>query len=86
VPTTDDQLAKKREQVETLRQQVAQEVAKRVEREAAAVNDVTAVQLDEEIGRLQAQLAAAKDANKDFNSSLTPPPPPVDVIDKNKEV
>lgn len=61
---SDDDLAKKQDYVEKLRQQVASEEAKRTEREAGLQNDITAAQLDAEASRLEAQLQAAKDANK----------------------
>lgn len=61
---TDEELAEKQEYVQMLREKVAAEEAKRQEREAALVNDVTSKQLDAEIQRLEVQLQAAKDANK----------------------
>lgn len=62
--TTEKDLDAKRQRVERLREQVRAEENKRLEREAALTNDVTAAQLDNEAARLEAQLAAAKEANK----------------------
>jgi hypothetical protein len=64
VSTTDEELEQKRQHVEKLRNQLADEQAKRTERENGLVNDVTATQLDAEASRLEAALAAAKEANK----------------------
>lgn len=64
MPTSEEELKKKRDNVEKLRQQVADEEAKRVTRERELSNDVTAAQLDAEAVRLEARLAAAKDSNK----------------------
>ena len=61
---TDEELDQKRQHVQKLRDQVAQEEAKRTEREADLVNDVTAAQLDAEATRLEAQLDEAKRLNK----------------------
>ena len=62
--TTDEELDQKRQHVQKLRDQVAQEEAKRIEREADLVNDIAAAQLDAEATRLEAQLAEAKRQNK----------------------
>ena len=61
---TDEELVKKQAHVQKLREQVANEEAKRTERQADLVNDITARQLDAEAARLEAQLEAAKQANK----------------------
>lgn len=64
MPTSDEDLQKKQEHVEKLRQQLADEENKRVERETELSNDIAAGQLDAEAARLEAQLTAAKSANK----------------------
>jgi colicin import membrane protein len=64
VATTDEELDQKRQHVQKLRDQVAQEEAKRISREADLVNDIAAAQLDAEATRLEAQLAEAKRQNK----------------------
>ena len=64
MPTTDEELAKKAEHVQRLREQVAAAQAQRVSREAEVSNDITAAQLDAEEVRLQAQLDAAKHESK----------------------
>jgi len=64
VATSDEELAKKAERVQKLREQVAAEEAKRLEREAGLSNDITAQRLDAEAARLEAQLAMAKQASK----------------------
>lgn len=64
MPTTDDELAKKGEQVQKLREQVAMATAQRVEHEATVSNDIAMAQLNVEEARLQAQLDAAKRASK----------------------
>lgn len=61
---TEDELEQKRQRNEKLREQVAQEEAKRVDREAGLGNDLTGLQLDAEAARLQAALDAAKHSNK----------------------
>lgn len=61
---SDTELAKKQAYVEKLRGQVAEEEAKRTQREADSTNELAAVQLDAEAARLEAQLQAAKDVNK----------------------
>lgn len=60
---SDEELDQRRARVEKLREQVAQEEAKRIEREADAANEITAAQLDAEATRLEAQLQMAKAAN-----------------------
>lgn len=62
--TTDEELEQKRQHVQKLREQVANEVTKRETRERELGNDVVAIQLDAEATRLQAALDAAKAANK----------------------
>lgn len=61
--TSDEELADKRAHVQELREQVAAEEAKRLEREAGVVNDLASQQLDAEAARLEAQLAQAKLVN-----------------------
>lgn len=63
-PTSDEDLQKLQNDVDTLRERVAAEEAKRVERERLAANDVTAAHLNAEKARLEAQLASAKEAGK----------------------
>lgn len=58
--TSDEDLQKKRENVEKLRQQVADATLKREAAERSAVNDVMAAELDAEAARLEAQLVEAK--------------------------
>lgn len=64
MPTTEEELDEKRQRNQKLRDQLAAEEAKRVDRETSLANDVTAMQLDAEAVRLQAALDAAKEANK----------------------
>lgn len=64
VATSAEELAKKAEHVQKLREQVAEAEAKRVAREVEASNDVAYAQLDAEEARLEAQLAAAKESAK----------------------
>lgn len=64
MPTSNEDLQAKKDRVEKLREQVASEEAKRLEREQALANDVTAAQLDAEAARLEAQLETAKQSNK----------------------
>lgn len=61
---TDEDLGKLRDHVQKLREQVANEEAKRTARQAELVNDIQAQQLEAEAARLEAQLQAAKAANK----------------------
>lgn len=60
MPTTDAELESKKEHVASLRQQVADATAARVERELEAANDVTARQLDAEAVMLESQLQEEK--------------------------
>lgn len=83
MPTTDKELAEKRERVQKLREQVAAEEAKRVERERGQVNDVEAERLDAEAARLQRELDAAKSANQ--AAVAAPPTTAPKAADKNKE-
>ena len=64
MPTSDEELAAKRAQVEKLRVNVATENAKREQRERELANDVHAAQLDAEIAQLEVQLEQAKASNK----------------------
>jgi hypothetical protein len=64
MPTTDEELTKKGEQVQKLREQVAAAEAQRVSREAEVSNDIAMEQLKAEETRLQAQLDAAKNDSK----------------------
>lgn len=61
---TDEELAEKQERNLKLRQQLADEETKRLERERGMTNDITAAQLDAEAVQLETQIAAAKQANK----------------------
>ena len=61
---TEEDLEKKRERNEKLRQQIQTEESKRFEREVNLTNELTAAELDAEGARLEAQLAAAKEAGK----------------------
>jgi hypothetical protein len=67
MPTSDDDLRKKQEHVQKLRQQLAAAEASRVSREVELANDVTAAQLDAEAARLEADLGVAKDMAKASN-------------------
>jgi acetylornithine/succinyldiaminopimelate/putrescine aminotransferase len=64
MPTSDEDLAKKADNVQKLREQVADAEAKRVERERAVSNDLTFAQLESEEAALRARLAAAREASK----------------------
>lgn len=64
VAISDEEIGKRQSRVEKLREQVAAEEAKRIDREAGLSNDIAAAQLDAEEARLIAQLEAAKEANK----------------------
>lgn len=72
--TSDEELAKKAEEVERLRQQVAEAEALRESRERGLTNDIQAAELDAEAARLRAELAALKDSAKVSNvrESATP--------------
>ena len=64
MPTTDEELARKREHVQKLRNDLAAAEAQRVQRERESANDVTAAQLDAEAAQLEAQLAVANESKK----------------------
>jgi hypothetical protein len=64
---TEEDLDKKRERNEKLREQIQTEEAKRFQREADLTNELTAAQLDAEGARLEAQLAAVKESGKASN-------------------
>lgn len=64
MPTSDEDLQKLQDRAAKLREQVATEEQKRVQRERELSNDVTAAQLQAEITRLETRLDASKDANK----------------------
>lgn len=64
MPTTDEELTKKGEQVQKLREQVAAAQDQRVSREAEVSNDIAMAQLKAEETRLQAQLDAVKSDGK----------------------
>lgn len=64
MPTSDEDLAKEQARVEKLRQQLADEEAKRVERERSLANDITLAQLQAEAAQLEARLAVAKEQGK----------------------
>jgi hypothetical protein len=64
MPTSDEDLQAKRDEVSKLREQVANEEAKRLERERNLSNEVEAANLDAEAANLRAQLAAAKESAK----------------------
>lgn len=64
MPTSDEDLQKRAEQVQKLREQVADEEAKRTDRERALANDITMAQLDAEAAQLEARLQVAKNAGK----------------------
>lgn len=64
MPTSDEDLAKKADSVQKLREQVADAEAKRVERERSVSNDITMAQLESEEAALRARLAAAREASK----------------------
>lgn len=63
-PVSDADLAKKQERVARLRQQVEDAERTRVTREQQQANTITMAQLEAEEARLEAQLAAAKEAGK----------------------
>ncbi len=64
MPTSSEDLQAKAEEVEDLRQQVADAEADRVRREAELANEVTFKQLEAEEAALRARLAVAKQANE----------------------
>jgi hypothetical protein len=63
VPTSDDELLKKQEETQKLREQLANEERKLHLTENDLANDVTATQLDAEQSRLKAQIADLKARN-----------------------
>jgi len=65
--TSDEDLAKKADDIQKLREQVAAEEAKRVDRERAVTNDLTMAQLQSEEAALRARLASAREASKVTN-------------------
>lgn len=67
MPTSDEDLQKMREEVQKLRDEVAAEDTKAAERIRQSDNDIAAAQLSAERTRLQAQLAATKEATKASN-------------------
>lgn len=64
MPTSDEDLQKKAERVQKLREQVSNAQATREQRERDLANDVTMRQLEAEEAALEARLAVAKDAGK----------------------
>lgn len=64
MPTSDEDLQGKRAEAQKLREQVAAEEAKRLERERNLTNELEGAQLDAEIAQLRANLAAAKEEAK----------------------
>ena len=66
---SDEDVQERREYVEDLRQAVAEEEQKRVERETSASNAVALQELDAEAAGLEARLAAAKLANDNAEGS-----------------
>jgi hypothetical protein len=67
MPTSDEDLQKKAERVQKLREQVTNAEATRVQREADLANDITMRQLEAEEAALEARLAVAKEAGKVAN-------------------
>lgn len=67
MPTSDEELQKKAEDVDKLRQQVANAEATREQREKELANDITLKQLEAEEASLKARLAVSKDAGKVSN-------------------
>jgi hypothetical protein len=64
MPTSDDDLAAKADEVQRLREQVASHETNRAERERALANEVTMRQLEAEEASLRARLAVAKESAK----------------------
>lgn len=64
MPTTDDELAKKRDKLEKLREQVAEAEDTRLQRERELSNDISAAELDAEEARLTHRLSIAKEMSK----------------------
>lgn len=67
MPTSDEDLQKKADDVQKLREQVADAEAKRVERERVVSNDLHMAQLESEEAALRARLAQAREASKVSN-------------------
>lgn len=63
MPTSDEDLQKLKDKVESLREAVRDEDAKRLEYEASLANDIVAEQLTAEKERLELQLSDAKASN-----------------------
>ena len=68
MPTSDEDLQAKSEEVKKLREQVANVEAERVQRERALANDVTMRQLEAEEAALKARLAVAENRNATIES------------------
>lgn len=64
MPTSDEDLEKQGDKVAKLREKVAQAEAERIEREAAAGNELTMLALQAEEERLSAQLLVSQNAKK----------------------
>jgi hypothetical protein len=64
MPTTDEELAKKAEHVQKLREKVAAATAQRLDREKGLANDIAMAQLTAEETRLQAELDEADRRSK----------------------
>ena len=64
MPTSEEDLQRKAEELQKLREQVQDAETVRVEREREIANDVTMRQLEAEEAALRARLAVAKDAGK----------------------
>lgn len=64
MPTSDEELQRKAEAVQKLREQVTEAEAQREQRELDTANDVTMTQLEAEEAALRARLAQAKEAGK----------------------
>lgn len=62
MPTSDEDLQQKAEEVQSLREQVATAEADRVRQEAGLANDATMAQLEAEEAALRARLAVMKQA------------------------
>ena len=67
MPNTDEDIKRKRDEVQSLREQVAQAAATREARERGLTNDIYAAELDAEAARLRAELVALKDSAKASN-------------------
>jgi hypothetical protein len=64
MPTSDEDLQKKAEEIQKLRDQVANKEATREQREIDLANDITMKQLETEEAQLRARLNVANDAAK----------------------